>query len=358
MVRRNRNTFMNLLSIIVAIFVFGLLIFIHEMGHFLAARACKVTVEEFAIGMGPKLISWVSKKSGTRYSLRALPFGGFTAMAGEDSESDDPNALSAKPLWQRFIITAAGSVSNLTVGILLMTLIVIFTGSLASTTIYEFVGFNEENAPTAQSKSEGLLEGDRIIAVDGERVRIANELAYEIMRRGVEDIDITVIRDGKELVIEDVTFKQETADGITFGALDFYVYSEPKTFGSILKHAFYRSQLTIEMIWESLFDLVTGRYGVEAVSGPVGVTQVLGEAAKNGFGDLLYMAVVLSMNLGVMNLLPIPALDGGRILFMLVELIRGKRINPDSEAMIHFIGIVILLGLMVVIAFKDIAALF
>lgn len=347
---------MNIFSIIIAIFVFGLLIFIHEMGHFLAARLCNVTVLEFAVGMGPKLISRVSKKTGTRYSLRALPFGGFTSMAGEDEESDDPNALSKKPLWQRFFITAAGSLSNLAIGVILMTLLVIFSGTLASTTIYEFVGFEE--GITAQSKAEGLLEGDRIVAVDGERVRIANELAYEIMRRGVEDIDLTVVRDGKELVIEDVTFPQDSSDGITFGSLDFYVYAEHKTFANVVKHAYFRSQLTIEMIWESLYDLVTGRYGVEAVSGPVGVTQVLGEAAATGFSDLVYMAVVLSMNLGVMNLLPLPALDGGRILFLLIELVRGKRVNSNAEAMVHFIGIVLLFGLMIIIAFKDIAALF
>lgn len=347
---------MKIFSIIIAIFVFGLLIFIHEMGHFLAARLCKVTVTEFAIGMGPKLVSRVSKKTGTRYSVRAFPFGGFTSMAGEDEESDDPNAFSAKPLWQRFFITAAGSLSNITIGIVLMTLLVIFSGTLASTTIYQFVGFEE--GTTAQSKAEGLLEGDRIVAVDGERVHIANELAYEIMRRGVEDIDITVVRDGKEITVEDVTFPQASSDGITFGSLDFYVYSEHKSFANIVKHAFYRSELTIEMIWESLYDLVTGRYGMEAVSGPVGVTQVLGEAAETGFSDLIYMAVVLSMNLGVMNLLPLPALDGGRLLFLIVELVRGKRVNQNAEAMVHFVGIVILLGLMIVIAFKDIAALF
>lgn len=347
---------MKIFSIIIAIFVFGLLIFIHEMGHFLAARLCKVTVTEFAIGMGPKLVSRVSKKTGTRYSVRAFPFGGFTSMAGEDEESDDPNAFSAKPLWQRFFITAAGSLSNITIGIVLMTLLVIFSGTLASTTIYQFVGFEE--GTTAQSKAEGLLEGDRIVAVDGERVHIANELAYEIMRRGVEDIDITVVRDGKEITVENVTFPQASSDGITFGSLDFYVYSEHKSFANIVKHAFYRSELTIEMIWESLYDLVTGRYGMEAVSGPVGVTQVLGETAETGFSDLIYMAVVLSMNLGVMNLLPLPALDGGRLLFLIVELVRGKRVNQNAEAMVHFVGIVILLGLMIVIAFKDIAALF
>lgn len=348
---------MNAVSIIIAIFVFGLLIFIHEMGHYIAARLCGVTVLEFAIGMGPKLISWVSKKTGIRYSLRALPFGGFTSMEGEDEDSDDPNAFSKKPLWKRFIITAAGSGANLLVGIILMIPIVIFAGNLGSTTIYEFIP--AEGAEKAQSEAEGLMVGDRIVAVDGEKVYIANDLAYEIMRRGIEPIDITVERNGEEIVIEDVDFPVSSSDGIAYGALDFYVYAEHKNFANVMKHSFHRSYLTVEMIWESLYDLITGRYGMEAVSGPVGVTKVLGEAAATGFGDLAYMAVVLSMNLGVMNLLPIPALDGGRILFLFVELIRGgKKINPNTEAMVHFVGIVILLGLMVVIAFKDVASLF
>ncbi len=347
---------MNIFSIIIAIFVFGLLIFIHEMGHFITARLCHVTVTEFAIGMGPKIFSWVGKKSGTRYSLRLFPFGGFTAMAGEDEESDDPNALSAKPLWQRFIITAAGSLSNITIGIILMTALVIFSGSLGSTVIYQFT--EGENGETALSKASGLREEDRIVAIDGERVHTANELAYEIMRRGIEPVDVTVERDGTEITLADVKFPLASDEGIAFGSLDFYVYSEHRTFSTVVKHAFFRSELTVEMIWESLFDLVTGRYGVEAVSGPVGVTQVLDEAAKSGFSDLVYIAVVLSLNLGIVNLLPIPALDGGRLLFMIVELIRGKKIDPELEAKIHFAGIVILLGIMVLVTFKDIANLF
>lgn len=347
---------MNFFSIIIAIFVFGLLIFIHEMGHFLTARACRVTVKEFAIGMGPKIFSWVGKKSGTRYSLRLLPFGGFTSMAGEDEESDDPNALSAKPLWQRFLITAAGSLSNLTIGIILMTVLVIFSGTLGSTVIYQFVE-NEDGTQTA-SQSTGLRENDKIIAIDGERVHTANELAYEVMRRGIEPIDVTVERDGETITIPGVTFPLASEQGIAFGSLDFYVYAEHRTFATVAKHAFFRSELTVEMIWESLFDLVTGRYGAEAVSGPVGVTQVLGEAAESGFADLVYIAVVLSMNLGVMNLLPLPALDGGRLLFMIIELIRGKRVNQNVEAMVHFIGIIILLGIMVLVTFKDIGKLF
>ncbi len=347
---------MNILSIIIAIFVFGLLIFIHEMGHFLTARACGVTVLEFAIGMGPKIFSWVGKKSGTRYSLRLLPFGGFTSMAGEDEESDDPNALTAKPLWQRFIITAAGSLSNLIIGIILMTLLVIFSANLGSTVIYQFVP--NADGSEALSQSTGLREGDRIVAVEGERVHTAHELSYEIMRRGIEPIDITVERDGQDVTLANVQFPLASEEGIAFGALDFYVYAEPRTFGNVVKQAFFRSELTVEMIWESLFDLVTGRYGVEAVSGPVGVTEVLGEAAASGFSDLVYIAVVLSMNLGIMNLLPLPALDGGRLFFMIIELIRGKKVDQNVEAMVHFIGIVILLGIMVLVTFKDISRLF
>ncbi len=348
---------MNILSIIVAIFVFGLLIFIHEMGHFLVARACHVTVLEFAVGMGPKLFSWVGKKSGTRYSLRALPFGGFTSMAGEDDdESDDPNSLDKKPLWQRFLITAAGSLSNLCIGIILMTVLVICTKTLGSTTVYGFIEL-DDGSP-ALSQSSGLRENDRILKIDGESVHTANELAYEVMRRGIEPINVTVERDGETVVLENVRFPLSSSEGIAFGALDFKVYAEHRTFLNIVKHAYFRSELTVEMIWESLFDLVTGRYGIEAVSGPVGVTEVLGEAAASGFSDLVYIAVVLSMNLGIMNLLPLPALDGGRLLFMIVELIRGKRVDAKFEAAVHFFGIIILLGIMVLVTLKDIVKLF
>lgn len=349
---------MSILTIIIAILVFGFLVFIHEMGHFITARLCGVKVNEFAIGMGPKIFSWVGKKSGVRYSLRILPFGGFTAMEGEDGESEDPDAFTSKPLWKRFIITAAGSLTNLIVGILIMTLLVIFSNELiGGTIIAEFVP-NEDGTP-ALSQTSGLQLYDRIIAVDGERVHTANELSYEIMRRGIEPLDITVERGGETVVVPNVTFPQTSNQGVAFGSPDFKVSAERRTFANVAKHAFFRSELTVEMIWESLVDLVTGRYGVEAVSGPVGVTQVINDAAKSGFSDLVYIAVVLSMNLGIMNLLPLPALDGGRLLFMIIELVRGgKRVNPNVEAMIHFAGIVILLGIMVLVTFKDIFKLF
>ncbi|MCD7776218.1 MAG: site-2 protease family protein, partial [Firmicutes bacterium] len=172
-------------------------------------------------------------------------------------------------------------------------------------------------------------------------------------------VDVTVKRDGETIIIPDVEFPVTTSSGVLFGSLDFYVYAEEKTFTNVVKQAFWRSELTIEMVWESLIDLITGRYGVEAVSGPVGVTETLGEAASSGISDLIYMAVVLSINLGVMNLLPFPALDGGRILFMVIEILRrGRKIKPETEAMINFAGLFMLLVLMVVVTCKDIASLF
>ena len=331
-------------------------IFVHELGHFLAARAFDVTITEFAIGFGPKIFSRVSKKSGTRYSIRALPFGGFTGMAGEDEASDDPNAFSKKALWQRFIIIAAGSLTNIIIGVIIMVSLVIASKSLGSTVIYSFNP--PEGATTAQSQSEGLMVGDKILSVGGERVHTANDLVYEIMRRGIKDVDVVVLRDGKEVTIKNVTFPVYSANGVLFGDIDFTVYAEGKTFPVVVKHAFYRCQFTIEMIWESLFDLITGRYSVKSVSGPIGVTEALGEAVESGIGNLLYITVILSMNLGIMNLLPLPALDGGRLMFLLIELVRGKPINPVYEGYVHLVGLIILFGIMIAVAFKDIMALF
>lgn len=339
------------LYIVLAIFAFGLLIFIHECGHYLFARLFKVKILEFSVGMGPRLYKKTSKKTGIEYSLRALPIGGFVSMAGEDEESEDPNALTRKPVWQRIIITAAGAAVNLIAGILVMSILV-FTGSgLGSTVIYGFA----DNAPSEES---GLCAGDKIVRVDGKRVHIADDLLYEIMRLGIEPVDITVIRDGEEKVIEDVEFAQMSSEGVAFGEPDFQVYGEERTFPNLVRHSFYRSTYTVKMIWESLYDLVTGRYGVEAVSGPVGVTGALTEAAEEGAYNFIYLIVVISMNLGIMNLLPLPALDGGRLVFLIIEGIRRKPLNRKVEGYIHAVGLALLMLLMVFICVKDIIKLF
>ena len=345
---------MNFINIIIAILIFGLLIFIHEGGHFLFARLFRVTIEEFAIGMGPKIISKKSKKSGIVYSLRALPIGGFVSMVGEDGESDDENAFNKKPVWQRMIITAAGALVNIIAGILVMTLLVAFSSGLLSTNVIAEFKEDAKNPSSAY----GLQVGDEIISVNGTKVHIAEEVYYEIMHDGVEPIDIVVKRNGELVTVKNVEFAQVSENGALFGEIDFSVYGIKKSFGEVIRHSFYRSTLTIKMIWESLFDLVTGRYGLEAVSGPIGVTSALANSIKSGIANFIYLSVVISMNLGVMNLLPFPALDGGRLLFQLIELITKKPVNRNVEAKIHFVGIVILMLLMAVIVFKDVITLF
>lgn len=346
---------MNLWHILAAIGIFGLLILIHELGHFISARAFGVSIKEFSIGMGPKLFSITSKKSGIKYSLGILPIGGYVAMVGEDEESDDENAFHKKAVWKRMIITAAGAAVNIIAGILVMSILVATQAHLQSDRVGAFS--YDENGYSA-SKAAGLMIGDRIIEVDGVRVHIYPEAYYEITRRGTEPIDITVIRNGERVVVEDIEFSTITDSGAQFGACDIIPVEEEKTVGNVIKHAFFRSTSTIKMIWESLYDLVTGRYGAEAIAGPIGTTKILGEAASQSIADFVYLAVVISMNLGVMNLLPLPALDGGRLVFQAIELVTRKRIKPEIEGYIHFAGIVILMLLMVYISVKDVINLF
>ncbi len=341
---------MQILYILLAVLVFGVLIFIHEGGHFLFARLFHVSITEFSLGMGPKLLSRVSKKSGITYSLRALPVGGFVSMVGEDEESDDPNAFNKKPVWQRLIVTAAGAAVNLVAGILVMSILVAASPLLGSTVVYKLTDSNTSGA-------YGLRPGDRIVSVGGSAVHTANELMYEVMHKGIAPIDLVVERDGERIVLEDVVFPTATESGVLFGDVDFYVYSEEKTPVSVLRHAFYRSTSTIKMIWESLYDLVRGRYGIEAVSGPVGAVQAMTEAASNGADDLIYLAVVISMNLGIVNLLPLPALDGGRILLLLIEAVRRKPVPAKVEGAIHFAGLILLLAFMAIITVKDVWSL-
>lgn len=345
----------NISHILLALLIFGFLIFIHELGHYLTARAFHVTIREFAIGMGPKLCSHRSAKTGIAYSLRALPIGGFVSMVGEDEESDDQNAFHRKPVWQRIIITSAGAFMNLLIGVIVMSMLVMTQDILPSNVIGAFIQY-EDGTPN-YTQAAGLQVGDEIIEIEGTRVRIANETIYEVMRRGIEPLDVTVIRGGERITFKDVLFPTIVDHGIRYGTVDFKVNPEVKTPAAVLKHAVFRSTSTIKMIWESLYDLVNGRYGVESVSGPVGVTKALGEAAESGVGDLVYLAVVISMNLGVMNLLPLPALDGGRLLFQIIELLRRKPVPPEIEGYVHFAGMVLLMILMVVVAVKDIFTL-
>lgn len=301
--------------------------------------------------MGPKLFSRKSAKNGIVYSLRLLPIGGFVSMVGEDEDSDDERALCKKPVWQRIIITAAGSAMNVICGVILSFVMIITSPVIGGTTVASF----SDNSISADS---GLEIGDKIVSIDGASTHISTQVVYEISRCTSGAVDISVIRGGNKLTISDVKFGQETENGIVFGICDFKISAENKSPINVIKHTWHTSMLSVKMIWQSLGDLISGRYGMEAVSGPVGVTSTITTVAKESTVSLLYLCSVIAMNLGMFNLLPLPALDGGRIFFQLFELIFRRPISRKLEGTIHLIGIIVLFAFMFIITFKDIVTLF
>ena len=345
------GTFFSILFyIVIMALVFGVMIFIHEAGHFFTARACGITVKEFAIGMGPKLFSWTSKKHGTVHSIRILPIGGYVSMEGEDEDSVDENAFCNKPVWKRMLGVAAGPFMNIVLGVLLTLIVVLSQGPIGSTVIAEF----NENAMSSQK----LAVGDEIVKVDGTFVFTGNEVMYEIMNQGYEPIDIVVKRNGEKITVEDVTFGILTEQGVSFGDMDFKVMREEKSFLNVIKQTATRSVSTVKMVYDSLLGMLTGRFGLDAVSGPVGVAQTVGDAAKTDFVGFLYIGAILTMNLGVFNFIPFPALDGGRFILLLVEAIRKKPIDKKIEGYINAAGLIVLFGFMILVTCKDIFNLF
>jgi len=350
--------------------VFGFLIFVHEFGHYFFARLFKVTITEFSIGMGPRLFSRTSKKTGIKYSLAALPIGGFVSMVGENSAEpgtpeyeawrSDPNTFDKKPAWQRFIITLAGAFVNVLTGFFAVAILSFFVtvGSTTVTKVYtpdEMIDMGYEFDTSVEG--DEIEVGDKIIAIDGKKVDIFDELSYEIMRRGVEPVDVEVIRDGKELTLKNVSFATVTESGETFGMRYFDLAEAEGGVGTTLKYAWNKSVLIVRMCWESIIDLVRGRYSIGAVSGPVGISKAIGEATRSGATNLLYIIALISINLGIMNLIPFPALDGGRLLTVTLEMITRRRIPMRVESMINFVGLVILLGFSAFILVKDVVQL-
>ncbi len=348
------------LYVLLAIGIFSALIMIHEFGHYLTARLCGVTVHEFALGMGPQIFSRVSKKSGIRYSLRLFLIGGYVSMDGEDGESENPNAFCNKSVWKRILIVVAGAGMNILLGFIAMFILTTTTvlsnqgGLLPTNVIAEF----DEGATSNQMGEAGLMVGDRIIAVNGVPVFTGYDLIYEITNGAYEPVDMIVVRNDHFYRLEDVKFPTTEESGVVFGSYDFKVYGKAPNIFNLCFYSVNRSMSTVKMVYDSLFDLLRGRYGAEAFSGPVGTTQVIGQAAQAGGATLLYLVAVITINLGVFNLLPVPALDGGRLLFLIIELFRRKPINRNLEGYVHFIGILVLFALMALISIKDIIGLF
>lgn len=345
---------------IAAILIFGILIMIHELGHFSVARWCGVYIEEFSIGMGPKLLQRKTKKQGTLFSLRLLPIGGYVSMKGENEDADGDDSFARKKVWQRMAIVVAGAMMNLLLGFIIVFIIVCLSKDLlASTTIHSFMEGATSNSET------GLMAEDTVIKVNRVPVYTGEELTYEIMNQGNEPIDLTVIRNGERIVLEDVVFPQFEDQGIVFGDCDFKVWAvDNPSFFQLVRITWHRSVSLVKMVWDSLFNLITGRFSVSAVSSPIGVTSAVKDTIEgSGWNPrqilqyVLNITAVISINLGVFNLIPFPALDGGRFLFLIVEAIRRKPISQEIESKINFAGIVLLMALMLVVVLKDIIVL-
>ena len=335
---------------VLAVLIFGILIFVHEAGHYTSARIFHVKINEFSIGMGPKIISKQSNKTGIFYSLRLLPIGGFVSMAGEDEDAEDENALCKKPAWQRFIIMISGSFMNLITGFIVTLVLVLSVGHVYGTTVTGF-------AEGATSSGTGLISGDRIIAVEGHHTGTLFDLSYNLMRFAGNETSLTVIRDGEKTDISGVSFPlSENGDALR----DFYVNEERFGLLNVLKQTAVRALTTVRIVFDSLSDLITGKYGIRDMSGPVGVTKIIGDAAaaKDGGQTLFYLVSLIAVNIGIFNLLPFPALDGFRALLIIIESITGKKINKKVEGYINFAGLALLMILMVVVTFSDVTSLF
>lgn len=348
--------------ILIAILIFGILIFVHELGHFLSAKALDVQVNEFSVCMGPAI--WKKQKGETLYALRCIPIGGYCAMEGEDEESENPRAFTSKAWWRRLIILLAGSFMNFVAGLLV--LVVLYSGAAAFSTP-RISGFFE-GCPL---QSAGRLqEGDELYKIDGRRVYIYSDVGMLLGRNHTGVYDLVVKRDGKQVELNDFAMQPQlyTIDGEQTYKYGLYFAAEEKTLGSLLKVSWNTGLDFARLVWMGLEDLISGLVSVDEMSGPVGIVSVIVETGKSsetvaaGLANIAYLAAFIAINLAVMNLLPLPALDGGRIFLLLVNTVvyalTKKKIPSKFEGFIHAAGMVILLAFMAFVTFKDIWKLF
>lgn len=335
------------MTIIAAIVLFGLIVFIHELGHFLFAKKAGIKIHEFAIGMGPKIFS--TTKGATKYSIRLLPLGGYVSMEGEDGESKDPNSFGQKSILQRVSVLFAGPFFNIVFAVILLIPVFLYTGT-PSTTLGQIV-------PNSPAQKAGLQVEDKIININGNEIKSWNDVTTNLHASDGSEVKISVKRDDQTK--EFSVFPQKNEQG--YYVIGIGYKPQRSIFGSIT-NAF---TATVDMAKQMLTffgQLITGSVpgGVgNSVAGPIGVVGIVSDAAKMGLPNLMYIGSIISLNLGIFNLLPIPALDGGRLLMLAIEGIRGgKKLDPNKEAMIHMAGFFLLMGFMVFITYKDILRLF
>ena len=351
------------MSILFAILLFSFLIFIHELGHFVAAKLSGVQVNEFSMFMGPAI--WKKQKGETLYAIRTIPMGGYCAMEGEDTDTDYPRSFQKAAWWKRLIILVAGAAMNFLVGVLIFAALYLPAEQMAVPVIAEFADcctFNHE---------EGLQVGDEILEIDGEKIHLNTDISLILTLNQTVSHDLVVLRDGEKLEFNDFPMAHTHLDEAGKEYLHYgFSYGSARELDFLGKLDFVR-RVTVSNVRNvrlSLQMLLTGKAGLQDMTGPVGIVQIMSETAQasptvwDAFLNMLYFGAFIAVNLAIMNLLPIPALDGGRIVGLLittaVESVTHKKIDPKYEGYLHAAGMILLLGLMAVILFKDIFTIF
>lgn len=338
------------INIVIALLIFGLLIFIHELGHFVSAKLCSVRVNQFSIGMGPAILK--IQRGETLYALRLFPIGGFVSMEGEDEDSPDEHAFNRRPVWQRIIVVAAGAFMNLLAGLIIVVILTCMSSAIATPQIAKF-----DNQATS-NRAGGMQVGDVLMSVNGSNVNVGSDIGYSLAMSKNGIVNITVKRAGRIVNLKNVHFPMVSdGNGGKIIRRDFWVLGVHKTFFNVIHESFFETISMVKLVWMTLAGMFTGRFGLKDLAGPVGTTAAVGQAVSQGPGTLLYIIALIAVNLGVVNLFPLPALDGGRLFFLIIEAIRRKPVNPKYEGYVHFAGFVLLMLLMVIVTYNDILRL-
>ena len=340
---------MSLVRIIEALLLLSVLVMIHELGHYAAGRLLGFTILEYAVGMGPKLVGFTRK--GIEYNIRALPLGGMCRFYGEDDGVVNERCFNAQKAWKRFIVILSGPLMNFVLAFVLAMILLLGWGVADETKVVV-----RSVADDGPAQAAGLQVGDRFLTVDGKKVESMESLTDAVRAADPDRMEVVVLRDGAEetLIFRDL-FNGDL--GYNFMGTTIAYGSRRVSLGFALRESLAYCGEMAGLVFESLRMIFSGEAGLQDMAGPVGIVQILGEATVSGWYTVLSLCIMLSVNLGILNLFPIPALDGGRLLFILIELVRGKPVPPEKEGLVHLVGFGLLMILVVVITFNDVLRL-